>query len=85
MDYVQRGLAKKQEADVWILRGLRTHTAMLALRPSLSKKRLVDVDEQEWAADMPLGTGGKLKEEWLVDRKTMMDEHGRPLEPEWLM
>ena len=63
----------KQEADDWILRGLRTHTAMLALRPSLSKKRLVDVDEQEWAADMPLGTGGKLKEEWLVGRKTMMD------------
>ena len=36
---------------------------MLAWRPDLKEKKLVDVDSQEWAQDMPLGTGGKLKAE----------------------
>ena len=80
--YIKRGLVKKQEEDEWIVRGLR-QGGHLAWRPSLEQGRLVNPDEQEWAKKYPLGTGGKLGEYWLDERREWLDEEGKPVPPDW--
>ena len=44
---------------------------------------MVDVDEQGWAREFPIGAGGKLFPEWLEQRKEWLDHIGRPFKPEW--
>ena len=49
----------------------------------MKEKRLVDVDEQPWAKAFPLGAGGQVAPEWLVNRKGWLDEKGVPIKPDW--
>ena len=49
----------------------------------MKEQRLGDVDAQPWAKAFPLGAGGKVPPEWLVNRKGWLDEKGVPIKPDW--
>ena len=80
--YIRKKLVKKQNETNWIVNGMR-QAGHFCYRPSLSKKALVDCDEQDWAKEYPLGAGGKISESWIVNRKQWLDENGRAPAPDW--
>ena len=64
-----------------VCRGIRRN-AMAQFRPNVEKKKFEDCDLDERFADMPVGSH-RLKDEWLADRKTWLDDKGRPKSADW--
>ena len=57
---------------------------ILAWRPDMKAKKLVDCSEQEWCKKLPeCGASHRLQRGWVEDRMKWLDSNGTPLEPDW--
>ena len=57
---------------------------ILAYRPDMKEKKLVDCSDQPWCRDLPrCGASHRLQKGWVEDRMKWRDAEGKPLEPNW--
>jgi len=57
---------------------------ILAWRPDMKAKKLVDCSVQEWCKDLPeCGVSHRLHSSWVTDRMKWLDADGVPVEPDW--
>ena len=75
------GVVRRNAESQIVLAGSRRN-GMLSWRPCQKEKRLVPVDEQGWAKDMPFQSH-RLKTSWQEDRMKFVDDLGVPKFPDW--
>ena len=57
---------------------------ILAYRPDMKARQLVDCSDQPWCKDLPkCGDSHRLQTGWIEDRMKWRDAEGKPLEPNW--
>ena len=80
-NYSHKALVRQQLENEFVVAGAYRN-GMLAYRPSFREGKLVRSSEQEWAKNLQLGSH-RLKESWLKDRFSWLDEDGVPVKADW--